>query len=422
MANRFVSVGDDLTLPAAVKTSDANLPERLQTTALNATYAGKDVETSKLDVTAAAAAYEPKAPTRRAAFLSGCAGDNGTVTLGWATARYPVKLTQKTTRWRFKYSNYNTRGSSAGVDIPINGIWFGEHALSASGAGTGNFAATPAKIYNAGTIPGATPTQLVGEWITDPALQFSPGKQYLFSTAWGNDGVQRVAQKAVGTGWLTGNNWDGAVLAPALTQYSYTLGELQIEYEYVGNAPVTLHVGDSLTAGQANIVYNSWPEQYASRNNTAPIRLAASGSSSGTWTSNTSFLWTRIDWANIIPDAAFLALGSNDASAQTAQATYESQMATVAANIRAKGPKKLFLSTVAPRGWADADATETTRRGYNTWLRTLPLNTDGLMDADKVLRDPAAIRNLLADTASADNVHWNQYGHNEVAAIAPRLR
>jgi len=40
MTNRLVSVGDDFTLPAALKVADANLPTRLGTTALNATYAG----------------------------------------------------------------------------------------------------------------------------------------------------------------------------------------------------------------------------------------------------------------------------------------------------------------------------------------------------------------------------------------------
>lgn len=39
MVNRIVSVGDDFTLPAAVKAADTNLPARLQDTALNATYA-----------------------------------------------------------------------------------------------------------------------------------------------------------------------------------------------------------------------------------------------------------------------------------------------------------------------------------------------------------------------------------------------
>jgi hypothetical protein len=40
MTQRLVSVGDDFTLPPAVKAVDANLPARLQDTALNATYAG----------------------------------------------------------------------------------------------------------------------------------------------------------------------------------------------------------------------------------------------------------------------------------------------------------------------------------------------------------------------------------------------
>lgn len=38
MVNRIVSVGDDFTLPAAVKAADTNLPARLQDTALNATF------------------------------------------------------------------------------------------------------------------------------------------------------------------------------------------------------------------------------------------------------------------------------------------------------------------------------------------------------------------------------------------------
>jgi hypothetical protein len=38
MTQRLVSVGDDFTLPPAVKAGDANLPARLQDTALNATF------------------------------------------------------------------------------------------------------------------------------------------------------------------------------------------------------------------------------------------------------------------------------------------------------------------------------------------------------------------------------------------------
>jgi len=38
MTNRLVAVGDDFTLPAAVKVADASLPTRLGDTALSATF------------------------------------------------------------------------------------------------------------------------------------------------------------------------------------------------------------------------------------------------------------------------------------------------------------------------------------------------------------------------------------------------
>ncbi|AYN58857.1 hypothetical protein PP634_gp31 [Arthrobacter phage Richie] len=59
MPNRFVSVGDDFTLPADVKAADANLPARLQDTALNATYALKsEVPPTTLDGGNATSTYD----------------------------------------------------------------------------------------------------------------------------------------------------------------------------------------------------------------------------------------------------------------------------------------------------------------------------------------------------------------------------
>ncbi|UVK61978.1 hypothetical protein SEA_SAKAI_31 [Arthrobacter phage Sakai] len=59
MPNRFVSVGDDFTLPADVKAADANLPARLQDTALSATYALKsEVPPTTLDGGNATSTYD----------------------------------------------------------------------------------------------------------------------------------------------------------------------------------------------------------------------------------------------------------------------------------------------------------------------------------------------------------------------------
>jgi len=69
MVNRLVSVGDDFTIPPAVKVADANLPARLADAALNATYATPATVatalTPKLDKAEAVATY---APARRAVY------------------------------------------------------------------------------------------------------------------------------------------------------------------------------------------------------------------------------------------------------------------------------------------------------------------------------------------------------------------
>lgn len=52
MVNRLVSVGDDFTLPTAVKVADTNLPARLGTTALNATF-GPDAQAASAPLKAA---------------------------------------------------------------------------------------------------------------------------------------------------------------------------------------------------------------------------------------------------------------------------------------------------------------------------------------------------------------------------------
>jgi len=59
MVNRLVSVGDDFTLPAALKVADANLPARLGAATLNATISS--AVTPKLDKTEAASTYSTPA-------------------------------------------------------------------------------------------------------------------------------------------------------------------------------------------------------------------------------------------------------------------------------------------------------------------------------------------------------------------------
>lgn len=92
MVNRLVSVGDDFTLPAAVKAADANLPERLGETALNATYAttgalaakaDASTVTGKLDKTEAATTYIKGKGGKKLVTVSGVIRNQGSALGYW---------------------------------------------------------------------------------------------------------------------------------------------------------------------------------------------------------------------------------------------------------------------------------------------------------------------------------------------------
>jgi hypothetical protein len=98
MVNRLVSVGDDFTLPAAVKAADVNLPARLQDAQLNATIA--TATAPKLDKTDAAVTYggagmlavprirQPQTANLITSFQSGH---------GWVGANTPLSVSDDTT-------------------------------------------------------------------------------------------------------------------------------------------------------------------------------------------------------------------------------------------------------------------------------------------------------------------------------------
>lgn len=79
MVNKLVSVGEDLTLPEDVKVADANLPERLDSAALNATF-GRKVLTSPLSYGAMADGSTDDAAAFSAAIAATLPG--GSIDLG----------------------------------------------------------------------------------------------------------------------------------------------------------------------------------------------------------------------------------------------------------------------------------------------------------------------------------------------------
>lgn len=73
---------------------------------------------------------------------------------------------------------------------------------------------------------------------------------------------------------------------------------------------------------------------------------------------------------------------------------------------------KVIAVTLTPFGLDTTDWTstkETQRNLLNAWIRAIPTNVDFIVDADLILRDPAAHQNYLA-AYNADGLHYNLAG------------
>ena len=83
---------------------------------------------------------------------------------------------------------------------------------------------------------------------------------------------------------------------------------------------------------------------------------------------------------------------------------------------------KIYGATLTPdggaaRGYYTAE-TEKIREGYNAWIRTTTL-LDGVVDFDKVTRDPAHPQNFLPAYDSGDHLHPNDAGYQAMAEAIP---
>ena len=59
-----------------------------------------------------------------------------------------------------------------------------------------------------------------------------------------------------------------------------------------------------------------------------------------------------------------------------------------------------------------------TSRRWTAWLRNSP-GFDGVIDFDKVVRDPAAPTKLRAEYDSGDHIHMNDAGYQAMANSIP---
>lgn len=310
--------------------------------------------------------------------------------------RMPVRFGTRINRWRIHFRNNNPRFGADGSPVSIAQVFLGP-------ATAGAFAATPTLIASARTTATVTPWQNSPiEADTEYALSYS------FSTA-------GTTNRVVGGGWSSSHvSSTSATLAPVTSMPL----DAWIEAEIEPDVPVIAVFGDSLASGVgASLpVYESWLSIYCRNIGALPVHYSASGDTMAGWSDPLSYKWAR--WQHLSrPDAAFHAMGSNDAFGGATLAEMQARRATTMQILSDLATPVIASATILPRSGVSG-ATEDTRRAYNTWLKTNPDEARDLYDMV-----PPVSRNdedISPGFDCGDGVHLNASGYRSMQTAITR--
>ena len=328
--------------------------------------------------------------------------------------RTVLVLPVDTKRWRLRIRNCRVRSGAVGTGIITctTGVYVGVPLYAGTGRWEGGLVASPTLALPTFATP-ADLSEVTTSWVTNANQQFTahaPLSLSLGFTApatntFPYDFTQRSLYLAgAGTSALASSS--SALTSP---QSLVTL-DMRLEYEYttaIGSPSsfVTLDIGDSITAGfnggdSGTYTHEAWPGVAALRTGQPSINWGiGSETLAGMAVNLAAWKWTRCDLATTVPAKARIALGSNDAVADTALATMQADFVTIATNLRNLGIKNIEACTIIPRGFTGAQ--ETTRTDFNNWLRGLPSGVTRCHDFDKALAVEAAPSTINADYASS---------------------
>jgi lysophospholipase L1-like esterase len=218
-----------------------------------------------------------------------------------------------------------------------------------------------------------------------------------------------VFSGAMQTNYFSGpGNFLGAVAFPTSSTRLAWSFLAAIDVIAAGKRGAVVAFGDSITQGlrSTNDTNRRWPDVLARRlTPTARIAVANVGISGnrvaqGGGSTNPSAL-ARMDRDVIVQTGAthvILLLGINDISGGLSAEDVIAALQQVV--IRARTQQlKIFVGTLTPFGNAP-DAREAIRLAVNDWIRTTP-ETDGVVDFDLAIRDPANPRRCCPSTTAA---------------------
>lgn len=348
--------------------------------------------------------------------------------IGNVTYRPSLVLPVTTTRWRPHWRNYNITASSVAAStattMTLTGFYIGTPAVDATGAKTCSFAAAPTQILPSTAFP-TDGSEYVGPWITDPAKQFQKGAVTLLSMGlmansgflWARAQVV-VPYKAGSSDTLVGQQTFTGYAGDTTPMY----GDWWIEYEFDGSAPVGLHVGDSLTDGQAAGVeqVGSHVNQHAVRQSIAAASLAVSGITlqiMAGWPTTHHF-WRKYGLGNgWTPDYCVLWAGTNDIASDRTLVQIQADFAAVVGVLRGFGISNIYVATAAPR--ALTTPREAVRTAWNTWLHTRPFGVLGVFDYSRAVEASPGASTLLPAYDSGDTTHVTSLALERIVELLP---
>ncbi len=335
-----------------------------------------------------------------------------------AVQRLPFTLAADATSFRVHLRNWNylTDQPVPGT-LELSGLWIGAQGAEKDVAA---FADEPTRITREATLSdGETFTT---PWIADDDVALTAGRPMLLSMGLRAD--HGIALSATG-----GVSWIDTFGASELGGVPEAIGDLNvgtafldvwIEYTTAPTTPVLFTIGHSLnTPGNVHPdlqphdgEVTSWPQQWALSSGGAAATLAVPGA----WT--TSFGPDSLKWrtyGDATPDYVTFWASSSDLDSGRPVADVQLSMQVLVAHARSLWPQARVIAFTEPPRGSDAK-TDAARAEYNRWLRTKPLELDAVVDADRILVDPADPHSLRPEI-TADGSHLNPAGHRLVAGM-----
>lgn len=266
-----------------------------------------------------------------------------------------------------------------------------------------------------------------GPWIDSPAGE----SDWLGITGVFNNGtIQQMEQAG---GWYSDGTtgWDRS--SPVGSRAKLGPFHIFIEAEIPARVPVVAVLTDSIGLGTSTLdpAQTNWPMYYSESEQSMPLYLSQHGSSLKLWGEG-STRWTSIyPGIDLVADAVVNALGQNDLNNADVDGgltlvTLKERFDATMSEFENRFPGiPIFLATVTPSS-SKTPAVDVLRRQFNSWLKTKPRATRGVLDFSATIgnaTDDALGASYVGDGIDGDSLHPNTAGQKALGntTIAAKL-